>query len=145
MKHYREAWAWKGTTEGWLEQQLATAPRPHLHVCSGSSALGDVTVDLAHPDAMVRGDARALPVKDRSAGTVLMDPPWRMLMAEKQAFITEAGRVLRPGGLLLLYAPWWPTPLWAELEQAWVRVNGKHQLPFPAVLLSRWRKLEGAR
>lgn len=137
---YREAWAFKGTTEDWLRNQLTEMPHPIVHVCSGASRLGDIRVDIVHPGADIRADGRHLPFRDGSIGTVLMDPPWKLEAAERQRLISAAGRALRRGGALLLYAPWWPSPLWADLEVAYVRVNGKHQLPLAPVIFSRWRK-----
>lgn len=138
--HYREAWAFKGLTPELIADQLKTCPGPVYHIFSGSSELGDVKVDLFHPAADFKADARKLPFPERSVGTVLMDPPWAMPLGDRQLVVSEAGRILRKDGILLLYGPWWPTPLWAELDGAWVRVNGKHQLPFAPILLSRWRR-----
>lgn len=156
--HYREAWAFKGCTAELLNSILIDAPQPIVHLCSGSSILGDVRVDLVHPFAHVRADARRLPIRSQCAGTVIADPPWSagaLSLTDRQALCSEAGRILRHGGLFLLYAPWWPTPLWATDEGVWfpleqpdalchehsdVRVNGKHQLPFAPVLLSQWRR-----
>src|SRR5581483_7862113 len=57
-------WAFERRVEAWVERQLSTlermAPRPVVHVCSGSSRLGDVRVDLTQ-EAHVRGTAFQLP------------------------------------------------------------------------------------
>lgn len=138
---WRPAWKWPDEAEALIRDQLEDAPRPVVNVCSGATEIGDLTLDLDHPRADVQADARALPLADETAGTVLMDPPWTIQnLAERQRFITEAGRVLQPGGLFLLYAPWAPSLSWAELEGVWLRHQGRHRLPYAPVILGRWRK-----
>lgn len=141
--HFRAAWRFPPGVEDFIAAQLHDAPRPILHAFCGSSRLGDVRLDLVHPGADVRADARSLPFSDGSFGTILADPPFRMPgndLVERQAVVREAGRVLRPGGVFLLHAPWMPAPLWADLENVWVRHQARHRLPGPAVLLTAWRK-----
>lgn len=66
-------------------------------------------------------------------------PPWALLYPDRLALITEAGRVLREGGVFLLYAPWMPAPSWADLEDVAVRHQRAHRWPEAPVVLTRWR------
>jgi SAM-dependent methyltransferase len=144
--YFRPAWKFPPGIQRQVEAVLAHCPAPVLNVCAGSSRLGDVKVDLCHPAADVRADARALPFPDRSFGTVFIDPPYRMPgndLVERQHVVSEAGRVVRDGGVLLLHAPWMPAPCWAQLEDVWVRHQARHRLPGPAVLLTKWRAKMG--
>lgn len=139
---WRPAWQWPDEAEDKIKNELESAPEPVLHVCAGASRLGDVRLDMYHPGADVRADAKALPFDDEAFGAVVIDPPFGISDPfERQAFITEAGRVLEPGGILLLYAPWFPGPCWAELEEAWVRVSNRHRLPKAPIMLTRLRRV----
>lgn len=139
---FRPAWKFPPGIQRQVEAVLVECPGPILNVCSGASRLGDVRVDIVHPAADVQADARALPFPDESFGTVFIDPPYKMPgndLVERQRVVSEAGRVIRPGGVLLLHAPWMPAPGWADLEDVWVRHQVRHRLPGPAVLLTKWR------
>lgn len=140
---WRPAWQWPDEAKDKIEAEMETCPGPVLHLCCGASRLGDIRVDLTHPSPDIRADARQLPLGDHSVGTVVMDPPFGIKnVYERQKFITEVGRVLEGEGVFLLYAPWFPGPAWAELEDVWVRVSSRHRLPHAAVLLTRWRRTE---
>lgn len=139
---FRPAWKFPVGIQRQVEAVLRECPGPVLNACAGSSRLGDVRVDLVHPAVDVKADVRVLPFADASFGTVFIDPPYRMEgndLVQRQRVVSEAGRVLRPGGVLLLHAPWMPAPLWADLEDVWVRHQVRHRLPGPAVLLTKWR------
>lgn len=126
---FRKAWKFKGRTAELLREILATAPRPIVHVCCGSSSLGDVLVDIDHANADVKGDARQLPFRD--VGTVLMDPPYQMPLDERARFVAGCLATIRPGGLFILHAPWMPREKKGlTLEDAEIRKPGKG-LGFP--------------
>lgn len=144
--HWRPAWIWPDATEDLIQEQLQTCPPPVVHVCSGSSRVGDLRIDLHHPGADVHADARRLPLADESAGTILMDPPWTIQdLRERHRFVCEAGRVLAIDGVFLLYGPWMPRPTWATLESAWIRNQQRFRLPGSAITLTRWRKVHSRR
>ncbi|HWH08287.1 MAG TPA: hypothetical protein VNX21_03740, partial [Candidatus Thermoplasmatota archaeon] len=103
---YRQAWSFKDDAEDEIRRQLETCPRPVVHLCSGASRVGDVHADIHHPGADVRADARRPPF--RGVGTVVMDPPWKMPVDARWEFVRGALSAIRPGGVLLLYAPWMP-------------------------------------
>ena len=73
---FREAWIWSEKEE-WLYKQLCEGST--LHVCCGTSRLGDIRVDLfAHSifATNIKADAFHLPFKNESFNTVICDPPW---------------------------------------------------------------------
>ena len=50
-----------------------------LHVCAGTSELGDVRVDLEpRAPGVIRADMYRLPFADESFDTVIANPPWRI-------------------------------------------------------------------
>lgn len=97
-------------------------------------------VDLHHPAADVHADARDLPFDDAAFGTIIADPPFTIQdLMERQAWITEMGRVARPGGQVILHAPWFPKPVWArDLLDVFVRTGFRYRLPHEAVIVSVW-------
>ncbi|MEM3670026.1 MAG: methyltransferase domain-containing protein, partial [Nitrososphaerota archaeon] len=78
---------------------------PSLHVFCGESRLGDVRVDL-FTDADVRADGFRLPFRDNVFMSIVSDPPWNMPYHLRPRLAKEFFRVLRPGGKLILNAPW---------------------------------------
>lgn len=136
---FRKAWKFKGRTDELLREMLATAPRPIVHVCCGSSSIGDVLVDIDHENADVRADACNLPFRD--VGTVLMDPPYQMPIHIRARFVAGCIEAIRPGGLFILHAPWMPREKKGlVLEEAEIRKPGKG-LGFPQapIIVSSWR------
>lgn len=136
---YRPAWGFKGSTKAKILSELEDCPRPVLHIPCGASNIGDVKADLFHPGAQVKCDVEALPF--RNVGTILSDPPWGLPVDVRQRWISQFFKALRPGGVLLLYAPWFPHYRRLELERAWVR-QFTGGFPHNAVLLTRWRRTE---
>jgi len=113
--HFLEAWAFPKPVEDLIRQAVSnlngTVPRPVIHVCSGSSRIGDVTVDLEQP-ADVKASCFALPFPDGYAGTVICDPPWNMPYHLRHRINRELYRVTQPGGGLIWNAPWLPHGEW---------------------------------
>lgn len=145
---YLPTWEWPAGTNDFFEKLLRDAPRPIVNVCCGGNRLGDVRADLVHPGADVRADARQIPF--RGVGTVVMDPPWKIPPQDAQHYVEGAWNALRPGGWLLLYAPWQPGRLYRSSKWAvkgcWFRTTGKG-LTFPRapVLLTWLERLDGWR
>jgi len=139
---WRPAWKWPPETERFVAEILADCPRPILHVCAGSSPLGDVKADMFHPAADVRADMYRLPFRDGSFGTVVADPPFPLdgvSLPQRLAQFQEMGRVARRGGVVLLHAPWLPSPTWGDLEGFWFRETSGHAFPMAPVIMSKWR------
>lgn len=139
---WRPAWRWPRETEQFIAGLLRDAPKPVLHVCSGSSNLGDIKADMFHPGADVRCDVYRLPFKTGAFGTVLCDPPFPLdgtSLPQRLAQWQELGRMVPVGGVVLLHAPWMPRATWARLEAAWVRDNElSHGFPHAPVILTKW-------
>ncbi len=83
-----------------------------LHLCCGEAWIqGAVNVDIRHTGAVdIQADAEALPFRDATFQSVLIDPPYsqedatrygRMRLIRYSKVMTEARRVLVPGGSLL--------------------------------------------
>lgn len=140
---WRPAWKWPSETAAFVADLLKTAPRPILHICAGSSNLGDVRADMFHPGADIRCDMYALPFKTGSFGTVLADPPYPLdgtTYEQRLAQVQEMGRVVRQGGLVIQHAPWLASPTWATLESVHFRETSGHAFPMAPVLLSVFRR-----
>ena len=89
----------------------------------------------AAPVAVVLGDARALPVADRTVDAVVASM-MLMVVADVDEVLAEAGRVLRPGGRLVATVPTRPddddpsTRLFAEV----LTVLGQRGVRYPGSL-----------
>lgn len=116
VTRYVEAFSWDGRVGAFLDTFVREAPV--LHVCSGRSTWGDVTVDLYEP-ADVKADWRDLPFPDDSFGAVFADPPWNSgYKADVSAFVHEAMRI---APVAYLMAPWLYGGSAAPLSRVWVR------------------------
>lgn len=110
-KHsFRTGWRWGPDMTNWFVQETSRLDleRPLVHLCSGSSRLGDIRVDAAHPLATIKADVFHLPFQDASVPTIIVDPPYEWDLRERTRFGKELARVHRPGGRLLWKAPWLP-------------------------------------
>lgn len=109
---FKESWTWPKDIDTWMEREIGNltvnTPEPIVHVCSGSSKLGQLCVDAFHEKADVKADALNLPFSDSELGTVITDPPWDWDPSTRMKFGTELHRVLEERGLLLWCAPWLP-------------------------------------
>lgn len=100
-KHaFREGWRWGRDVDAWFEQETSRLDlaRPLLHLCSGSSKLGDVRVDAFHELANVRATAFALPFRDGSVPTIVVDPPYEWDLRARIRFGKEIARIHAGGG-----------------------------------------------
>lgn len=115
-RKFLKAWAWPAEVEDFLK---ARAEGFTVHVCNGSSQLGDLTIDKYMP-ADIIGDMYCLPIKTGVADTVICDPPWGIPRHIRHKLLFELRRVLKLGGSLLLNAPWLPRVPGLELKDIWV-------------------------
>lgn len=116
MTRYVEAFSWDGRIQSFLD--VFVRESPVLHVCSGRSEWGDVTVDLYEP-ADVQADWTSLPFPDDSFGAVFADPPWNSgYKKDVAAFVHEAMRI---APVAYLMAPWLYGGMVAPLTRIWVR------------------------
>jgi len=118
-RNFIKSWAWPGEVETFLAEK---AQGFTIHVCSGSSDLGDLTIDQFMP-AMVKGDMYNLPIKTGIADTVICDPPWGIARHVRMKLIYELRRILKVGGILLFNAPWLPHVPGLKIIEVWVAVS----------------------
>ena len=122
-------WRWRDGDVRKILDAIDGSPRPLVHICSGSSNIGDVRIDLKKIDTLesnerfikkytghlnVVGNMYQIPIKTGSAGTVICDPPY-IDEARDGGLIDELVRILQPGGMLIFYAPWVPRHLSLEV------------------------------
>jgi len=69
---FKETWVWSHSEEK-LYRRLCKGFT--LHLCSGTSRLGDVKADLKFP-ADIKADMYNLPFKNSCFDTTICDPPW---------------------------------------------------------------------
>lgn len=143
---WRHAWQFKGPTVEEFRRILKGVEGTILHVCSGPSRIGvpgEITVDLHHPAADVRADARYLPFENVDA--IVMDPPYGEKVWDlptRQRVCCEALRTLKNGGIFALHAPWAPRFVTeAALIDVAYRVDSMIDFPHPFVCLSVWEKI----
>ncbi len=116
-------WTWTELEQKNVLKILSTCDKPVLHVCSGSSSVGDIRVDrvkITNPDVFLHGYTQnrgaanilasmiELPFKDSSFPTVLCDPPYDYKWFENgiyQQMVDELVRVTKVKGTILFYAP----------------------------------------
>lgn len=115
-RKFIKAWAWPSEVEEFLRERSIGFT---IHVCNGSSHLGDLTIDKYMP-ADIIGDMYNLPLKTGIADTVICDPPWGMDYVYKPKLMTELRRILKFGGQLIFNAPWCPKCPGLALEEIWV-------------------------
>lgn len=101
---YRRAWSFPPLVEGRLERMVEP---PSLNVCSGTSMICDLKVDL-HMHADIKADMSTLPFPNESFQTVFSDPPWHMAYTLRPKFLWEMRRITKKGGKFILCAPWMP-------------------------------------
>jgi len=115
--------------------------------CGSSAPLTyhEMRVDLHHPSATLKADMAELDLHVKNAAIVVMDPPYAEPVNVRQRILAAGIRALRPGGLLVVHAPWWPRFKGAQLVQGdrhgpFFREDNSIGWPHPPVILSCWRK-----
>lgn len=116
-------WTWTELEQKNVLKALELCDKPILHVCSGSSSIGDVRIDRVNINSNVvflhgpqqnRGGVTVvasmldIPFKDSSFPTVLCDPPYDYKWFENgiyQGMVNEIVRVTKPKGNVIFYAP----------------------------------------
>lgn len=141
-KHaFRKGWRWGQDIDAWFARETSRLDiqRPILHLCSGSSRLGDVTVDAVHDAAGVKADAMKLPFRDGAFPTIIVDPPYEWGLQDRCKFGKELARVHERGGRLLWKAPWLPLEGHYQIVDVTV-MSIRAGLPRNAHLLVRARR-----
>lgn len=131
---------------GKLLASLGCARHEILHVCSGALPRGEgIRVDIrpaARPDILA--DGRLLPLRSGSVAAVMIDPPYCEEYAESlygveyprpKALLTEAARVVRPGGRIAFVHYIVPRAV-AGTRRVWIRgMSTGENMPMRAVTL----------
>ena len=79
---------------------------PSAHWFGLDQSLGELTwASQRHPGAVVRADMKCLPFRDASADA-LVSTCAIMLAQPLGAVLTDAARILKPGGTFIVSAPW---------------------------------------
>jgi len=115
-----QAWIWPDSVERWFRER--TEGRT-IHVCCGTSDVGDVTVDRdPDRDPDVVADMNHLPFPDAVFDCGVWDPPWKDPYQRYRPFY-ELLRVVKPDGRVLANTTW---PLVSEQypdPQPWIRAD----------------------
>jgi|TARA_R110000824_G_scaffold167053_1_gene343829 hypothetical protein len=93
-----------------------------LHICCGSSTLGDVFIDADPQRAdIVKADMRELPFETGTFLNTIIDPPWKLGYYQRFRPFYEAVRVTEIGGYIFYNATWIPHAENTELLNVYVR------------------------
>ena len=116
MTKYIEGFSWTSTIERFLCEIIEE--RPLLHVCSGKSDFGDVTVDK-YTKAEYNADMIDLPFVNDSFACVFCDPPWNNGMKKEVA--KGMKEFIRVAPVVYLMSPlvWGSSK--ASMVKCWVR------------------------
>jgi len=115
-RKFIKAWSWPAEVEQFIADMCEGYT---VHVCSGTSTLGDLRIDKYLPADKV-ADMLSLPVDSYSADTVICDPPWGIPRHLRARLVYELRRILKVGGKLIFNAPWLPRAPGLQLESIWV-------------------------
>jgi len=110
---FRKAMIWPKAVEQFISMKSYGLI---LHVCSGSSNLGHVKVDL-YKKADVRADAFHLPFR-RVFDTVICDPPWRLPIHLRPKLLYELRDTTKDR--LIINAPFAPTITNMNRKEIWL-------------------------
>lgn len=130
------SWVWPESVERWFR---ARAEGYTLHVCCGTSNLGDVTVDADRdhkPD--VQSDMNALPFPDCTFDTAIWDPPWKMDPYSRNPPYFEVVRCVKPDGKVLANTQWIPESHQTTVDTVWVRQDLNRGFCSQLWELTRW-------
>lgn len=87
-----------------------------LNLCSGTTLIGDVNVDLyPQMEGVIEADVLDLDLKEKF-DTVVSDPPWNWPYDKRHKFSKTALDHLKPGGRFVLFAPWIPNQAFDPIE-----------------------------
>lgn len=113
-------WKWTQDIEDEILGELPTDGGLVVHVCSGTSGIGDIRIDRyfergkgkdpvrrnpGQPN--VKADMNYLPIRSGIAAATICDPPYsRLARARFNQHVEELVRITKPGGKVIFLAPW---------------------------------------
>jgi len=122
---FNPRWAWNNNDISLILSESATLVYPIVHICSGSSNIGNIRIDIVNTKLFsnngwghrekyrgipnILGDMNRIPLKDSSAGGVICDPPYDTKFFDGDGFnemVRELIRICKPNGKILFYSPW---------------------------------------
>ena len=119
LRHlYKAQWKFPIQVTKWLNQNVQGYS---LHVCSGSSDIGDVKVDvMPQSEGVTQADMFQLPFKHNTFDTVICDPPWAIGIDKRWAITYQLRDVLKPNGILLFNGLWIPKIKGLEIMECFI-------------------------
>ena len=122
LKHlYKAQWKFPLQVSRWVKQNVNGYS---LHVCSGSSNIGDVKVDIMPQSyGVTQADMFNLPFKHNTFDTVICDPPWAIGFDKRRAVTYQLRNVLKPNGILLFNGRWIPRIKGLEIMECFISMG----------------------
>lgn len=144
---FRPAWVFKGDAIPRILELLEGCPKPWVHGCCGSAVIPgeDRRIDLYHPSGEDI-DMAEIDKHVQGAGAIIIDPPYPESawdLATRQKVVSACARALKPGGRLIIHAPWqprYPRSFMRLMEPFFLRDDSKLSFPQPPVLLCAYEK-----
>lgn len=111
VEEYCNNWKWSRSDElkigTWMKGSV-------LHICSGSSQIGDIKLDLV-TRADIKADCLHLPFKSQCIDTVIADPPWNLGFVSE--FWNEMKRIAKQRIITICLSMMNPTRVWVLKHQ----------------------------
>jgi tRNA G10 N-methylase Trm11 len=135
---FKKGWKWPPRAEKWVKDRIFGYS---LHVCCGSSNLGDVRIDLYEERATIKADMYHLPFRNESFDTVICDPPWHIAnnLFPKLSFALRD--VLKVEGRLIFNSLWYPKAKHMRLVEAHIPLPKDVPMWSRFAVLSMWVKI----
>lgn len=116
---FKKSWAWPYSVELFIKKFIKGKS---LHVCCGSSDLGDVKIDAyVERKGVTKGDMFNLPFKEEF-DTVICDPPWELAYHLRHKLLYNLRDALKPNGILIFNCFWFPKVRGLKIEEVYVGV-----------------------
>lgn len=116
---FKKTWAWPWSVECFVRKNIKGRS---LHVCCGSSKIGDVKVDMyVERKDIVKADMFDLPYKEEF-DTVICDPPWELPYHKRHKLLYSLRDALKPNGILIFNCFWFPKCRGLQIEKVYVGV-----------------------
>jgi 23S rRNA A2030 N6-methylase RlmJ len=122
---YRSVWQFPTSTEDFIKKHTKGKI---LHVCCGSSNLGDVRIDRwkqenQKSDGFIIADMFHLPIKRDSFDTVIADPPWNLAYHVRHRLIFSLRDSIKWSGHLIFNCLWFPKIKCMKLQDLFAGMN----------------------